>query len=276
MEDDSTKSFSATRGSGSLTMARLPISGLQVELRSPTGAEDLLLAEATDLGVPLALTLAARLARGPAGEEIDWERLPVPDLDAFFLMLRERQLGDRVRAEAVCPAEGCGERIDIAFRVVDYLDHSRPVRPRNVQQAGETGWYRIAGAGVEFRLPEPADLLAMRGEAGASVQLEERCLRPANADRRARRRALLAMAAMAPDLCQDLEAVCPECQASITVRFDPQLYVLRELQGEALRIHEQIHSLALAYHWSEAAILALPRGRRERYVEMAREDLKWA
>lgn len=256
-------------------MARLPVSGVEVELRPPTGADDLLLAEAGDLGLALAIELASRVAGGPDGEPIDWARVPVPDLDALFLLLRQRQFGDRVRAEAVCPADGCGERIDVAFRIGDYLEHSRPVRPRGVRQADEAGWYTIAGTGVEFRLPQPADLLALRREAGTSGLLAERCLRPADADTRARRRALLAMAAMAPDLCQDLEAVCAECQAAIKVHFDPQTYVLRELQGAALQIHEQIHVLAFAYHWSEPAILALPRERRERYVEMAREDLKW-
>ena len=32
------------------------------------------------------------------------------------------------------------------------------------------------------------------------------------------------------------------------------------------RLYEEIHVLALHYHWSEAAILALPAGKRRRYL----------
>ena len=34
------------------------------------------------------------------------------------------------------------------------------------------------------------------------------------------------------------------------------------------RLYEEIHVLATHYHWSEPAILALPRSRRQRYLAL--------
>ena len=39
---------------------------------------------------------------------------------------------------------------------------------------------------------------------------------------------------------------------------------------------EDVHLLALHYHWSEAAILALPWPRRRRYLAMLARDLSRA
>lgn len=32
------------------------------------------------------------------------------------------------------------------------------------------------------------------------------------------------------------------------------------------RLYQEVHHLALHYHWSEAEILRLPRGKRQRYL----------
>ena len=32
------------------------------------------------------------------------------------------------------------------------------------------------------------------------------------------------------------------------------------------RLYEEVHYLALHYHWAEQAILRLPRGKRQRYL----------
>ena len=63
---------------------------------------------------------------------------------------------------------------------------------------------------------------------------------------------------------------------ALRLQFDPQKYVLSELRADASSIHEDIHTLAFAYHWHEADILALPRRRRTRYVEMALEQRRSA
>lgn len=117
-----------------LQAALLPVSGRRVVLRAPTGTEDLLLLEAPDDDLALALVLMERLAR-PVGDEsrqepacADWSSLTATDLDVFILRLRQSALGDRVVSDVRCHAEGCGQRIDISFGIDQYLRHYVPAR----------------------------------------------------------------------------------------------------------------------------------------------------
>src|SRR5712692_9974216 len=139
-------------------MVRLPLTGLEVELRAPDGFDDLVLAEAPGANRDLALEFAGRLAAPiqslPVG---GWEAVPLTDFDTLFLLLRRFLFGDRVRAESVCPSERCGRRIDAEFRVSEYLEHHRPELPDGIRPGAEPGWYRMLG--VEFRAPAVGDLL---------------------------------------------------------------------------------------------------------------------
>ena len=255
---------------------RLPVSGVEVELRQPVGADEVFLMESTRLDAEVALELARRLACTAPGRASCWEQLPVADLDALFLFLRQEHFGDLVRAEAVCPSNGCRKRIDISFKISEYLGHHPPRRPRGLELTEEPEWFRLRGASATFRLPCISDLLAVSDSEHPEREIVDRCVRPRGQRGTVLRRIQRAMAAMAPNLCQELEAQCPECGASIRLHFDPQEYTLRELQGEAVSVHEDVHTLASVYHWPEADILALPRHRRVLYVEMALEERRSA
>ena len=253
-------------------MLRLPVSGTPIDVRPPSGADDLLLAEARDVGLQLAVAVAGRMTRAADGGELDWAEMPLTDLDACMLELHLRHFGDLVQAETACPASGCGRRFDVSLCVGDYLEHHRPVRPRGVEHAAEAGWHRLAGSAIEFRPPRARDLCELDGRPGAAASLMARCVRPRDTGPQARRRVQRALGLMAPSLCRDLEMVCPECGVASRVRFDPPAYVLRELRDSALAVYEDVHLLAAAYHWSESAILDLPRDRRERYAERVRAE----
>src|SRR5271157_2297861 len=60
-------------------MFRLPVTGFEVALRKPTGAEELLLHEKSSSSAELALEFVARVATRVGGESADWSALPVPD-----------------------------------------------------------------------------------------------------------------------------------------------------------------------------------------------------
>jgi hypothetical protein len=254
----------------------LPVSGRVAVLRPPCGADDLLLLEAarTPAGdAALALALARRLARAAEGEPLHWDALPVTDLDALVLRLRQMLVGDRVRADVACPAGGCGRRIDIAFGIDDFLAHHAPEPGAwSTEPDDEPGWFRLVepAEGVRFRLPAVADQLAVMGRPGADDELARRCIRPPDVPPRLRQRVEEAMEALAPSLSADLKGVCPECGAEVVVEFDARWYCLRELRDRAAFIYQDVDLLARRYHWTERDILALPHARRAAYADLAR------
>jgi hypothetical protein len=233
----------------------LPASGRRVAVGEPSGAEELLVLESVDAPVATMLALASRLVSGVE----DWRSLPAVDLAAAALLLRRTWLGRTIRTDAFCPAAGCGERIEIAFSVEEYVAHHRPRAYRGVSEP-EPGVYELAG--VRFRVPTVADLLA--GTLGDAIA--------AGAPPAVARRIERALHSLAPSLAGELAGVCPECGATVELWFEPVDYVLAELREASTPLFQQVHELASAYHWPEEAILALGRRRRNRYVELVREE----
>jgi hypothetical protein len=273
---------------------RLPVSGLDVLFRQTTGAEDILLAEETTLDTRLALALVDALGQRADGGPVPWETLPVTDLDAALLAIRRSFIGERVSSSIVCnpvqaslskrpkngtasePMAGCKARIDIAFRIDDYLAHHAPVRPRGVSLAAEPGWFHLDGVHATWRVPSCADQMAASGRPDAEQELARRCIRPATVPIRERRKLEAAMAKLAPSLYDYLGGCCPECAAPFRIAFDPQRYVLGEFRERAMFVYEEVHLIAARYRWSETEILALPRARRARYAEFAHEAMAGA
>jgi hypothetical protein len=253
-------------------MFRLPVSGLEVSLRPLSGAEELLLLDAREYDTWLTLRLLAGVARLADGAEVEWDALTLTDVEALLLLLRQAVFGDWIRADLSCPTEGCGARVEVAFRVSDYLDYHRPRTPRNVEAAGEAGWFRLRGAPVQFRLPSGGDQMVAASRENPTRELVRLCVNPPELSGRLLRRVEAAMGALAPSLADGVRGRCPNCGASIEIIFDPQHFCLRELRGQAAYLYEDMHLLARHYHWSEAEIVALPRHRRIQYVEMIRQE----
>jgi hypothetical protein len=279
----------------------LPVSGVAVALRQPTGAEDLLLTEHRIDDPALALALAERLGRtDPA---LDWAELPVSDIDTLIVRLRQAIIGNRVIAEVTCANASCGQRVDLPIGIDAYLAHHRPHRGGRRGWSAESstdtpGWFvlRAAAAGrisarktqrtrktkrtgddvaagadaVRFRLPTLADQIAVYGLPDIVVALAARCIRPGTLSGQTRARVEAAMAALAPPLAGPLQGPCPHCAIPIAAQFEARLYCLQELRDRARFIFDDIDALAERYHWSERAILTLPHLRRTSYVERAR------
>jgi hypothetical protein len=253
------------------------------------------------------VSLANELCRLPEGQGDgipDWLNLTVTDLDVLILRLRQWMVGEHIRAEATCGGPGCGQRIDIAFSISEYLAKHQPAQPAlrdgwRVEPAEEVGWFRLSQAAapevapdadgstgkneaegkaklnaeVYFRLPRVADQLAIAGwnDAEAARELARRCLRAPELPAGHRRRAETAMERMSPSLADQLQGTCPECGSTMSVFFDARSFCLRELRDRAAFVFEDIDLLARRYHWSEADILALPQRRRTSYTEWARQ-----
>jgi hypothetical protein len=248
-------------------MIRLPVSGLDVLLRPPGGADDLALIESSGSAIEAALALLTRLATWADGTAQDWAQLTMTDFELLLLQVRKTLVGEQVSAQVACPA--CAERVEISFRVSDYAAAIRPKTFAEVLPATLAGWLQL---GTEkFRLPQVADILAAQAAPNPARALELRCLAPDIPPKQARRLEQK-IALMAPQVTGEVGGACPECAAKLTAWFDVTGFVLTELRRLAAGIHQEVHLLAAHYHWAEAAILALPAQRRRAYAELLRDS----
>lgn len=73
-----------------------------------------------------------------------------------------------------------------------------------------------------------------------------------------------ALERIAPEVATEIQAPCPECAAANRIAVDPYECLARRKDS----LYQEIHALAWHYHWSEKAILALPRPRRTLYLQL--------
>jgi len=255
---------------------RLPVSGLDVLANEPSGADELAMLETPTTSAWGALDTARRLATALDGAMLEWPGLTVCDLDAALLRIHQRLFDDLIRSDGRCAAPDCAARVEIEFRIRDYLAHHEPKAFPKVEPAAEAGWFALRDSPVSFRLPTAADQIAVASDRSPERELVRRCVRPAGVDGRTLRRVEGAMEALAPSLNDVLVGQCSECGTTLEVQFDPQQFVLLELCGQAAFVFDDVHLIALHYHWPEPDILALPRSRRVRYAEMVRSAMSAA
>lgn len=194
--------------------------------------------------VPSVLRPAALLRA--AGEEAEPETLPVSVRDRRLLALRRAWFGEAFEALVDCPR--CTSPVELTF---DGAAFDAAVEDRHSC---------LSIDGITYRPPDTTDLAAIRHAIDvddARAQLAARCIIDA---------APAEILDAAPDFTVDL--TCPDCGASWEAAFDPAAYLLRELDGAAVRIFQEIDALAVAYGWSEGEILALSRARRRTYLRM--------
>ncbi|MGE6761878.1 hypothetical protein ACQKGO_27950 [Corallococcus interemptor] len=258
----------------------------QGELRALTGREEWSLAQAGGRPGPRAVSelLAACLGRLGDYPRVDAALaacLTRGDRHHLALHLRARLYGDRVTLVARCPAPGCEAVADVDVR----LSALSPERPLD---APEVLTVALPEGTAEVREPTGeddavlADAQGSRAERAALlwsrlVLVDGRALTPSSwlgLPTRSRHAVALALAdgTSAPDL--GLLARCPKCSAWLELELDPFALLTRELRGGAARLETEVHVLAFHYHWSEADILALPRARRWRYLELLRNELE--
>ena len=140
---------------------------------------------------------------------------------------------------------------------------------------------------MRFRLPNGGDQesvasLATRNADAAALEVLRRCVIevtdhagratadiPAGVGRQLPR----LMAELDPQAELLLDATCPECGAAFTAPFDAGQFLEREMGLASDELFTEVHVLALHYHWAEAEILAMPRPRRHRYLDLLAESL---
>jgi hypothetical protein len=232
-----------------------------------SGRLELALAEAAEqvVSAPQAVTRVLALALAQLGDRAATEdrtaALCVADRQ-FLMRELDRHLGGGGGwFHADCSA--CAARFDF------HLDYAElPVRA-----AGPS--YPLArverdGRLLSFRLPTGADQEEVARIADENVRpwlLRRLSLEPeqlGEIDEALLAQADAALEAVAPVMINQIQTECPECGAANSVDLDPYR-VLARRSDDLLR---QVHQIATHYHWSEAEILAMPRMRRQRYLDL--------
>ncbi|MEL6475709.1 MAG: hypothetical protein AAFR17_00155 [Pseudomonadota bacterium] len=214
----------------------------------------------SDLGVDLAVPLQAAITRllvacvdGVGAAEV--ETWTYAKRRQGLMAIAVATHGPARDVTVTCPAEGCGARLDLSLDLWALAQDWREVRAP------------LPGGGA-LRLPSPVDLAA----AGDDLLLHLLDGAPPAGDWRPDAEEALANADPLGDMI--LEARCPDCGGPILHPYTLEPGLVAELAGEAQALMDEIHVLAMAYHWSEAEIIALPPARRQHYLDRIREA--WA
>lgn len=198
--------------------------------------------------------------------------LSIGQRDRLLLTLRERMFGSQLVSQGVCPA--CGDRLELTFTVSD-IRIAPEIEPAPVLAV------KVKNYEVQFRLPTSLDLSAMASQQDLTMirqQLLERCLLSAHHNGEVLSigklpaivvdAVLEGMAQADPQADVQLALSCPACNHQWQVTFDVVSFFWSEIHAWARRLLQEVHTLASAYGWREADILAMSPQRRQLYLEM--------
>lgn len=218
-----------------------------------------------------ALTLLAA-----ACQEMTWDELAdlsVGQRDALLLALREQTFGTKLNVFTECPQ--CQEHIEFTTDVanIKVVNHSDTVEKENELS--------VENFDLRFRLINSLDLAAVvncNDRTTARNLLVHRCVLQA-----CREGIVLSPKELPEDIIEKLAArlaecdlqsevllniVCPACTHNWQMIFDIVSFFWAEISIQAKRLLREVHTLALAYGWREADILAMSTARRQFYLEM--------
>ncbi|MCH7719884.1 MAG: phage baseplate protein, partial [Planctomycetes bacterium] len=139
----------------------------------------------------------------------------------------------------------------------------------------------IGGYEIRCRLPNSLDLMAIANNTdvdSARETLLERCLLEVQREGQIKSlsempsevvdEVVSRMAISDPQADMQLIYSCPECGKQRQAAFDVVTFLWSEINAWAIRILQEVHTLASAYGWSETEILAMSPTRRGIYLGM--------
>ncbi|HEU4372423.1 MAG TPA: hypothetical protein VFS02_02985 [Telluria sp.] len=245
-------------------------------MRTPTSSELLSVWEIGGECGPARRSLALLALALPDIGETALARYSIGARDDLLLALRERLFGDELASIAHCPA--CATLVETRWRATA-LRASIAATPAAPGESLELDAHQHH---IRYRLPTSADILAVgdcRDPAAARRILLRRCVLAASDhgapvtpdDLSAEAVAVLEASMASADPMADIDCAlqCPACGHRWSVGFDIARFLWSELHGWAQRLLVDVHTLARAYGWREADILAMSPGRRSLYVEMS-------
>ena len=199
-----------------------------------------------------ALVLAAVVTDG---SNDDLEDLPIGEIDALLLDLRERCFGPMLDCLVSCPQ--CGEELDAT---VDVAELRFPPSEQHTREVS------IGGRSLVVRALTSRDLRTT----GDRDSLVRRCLVEGDAtDDAALELVASILDELDPQATPAIELDCPSCRRTWMAPFDIADFVWQEVDRCARRTLHEVHVLAAAYGWREGDVLALPPVRRSYYLQAA-------
>lgn len=206
----------------------------------------------------------------PALLPVELDHLTIGRRNAALMALRQSMLGKTADCFVKCPH--CAAPLEFT------LDLSALAQPGSGLTKGQVTIHDLK---LDFRLPDSLDLAAVAEtqdfDTGRRL-LVERCVTRAERSGQlldpldltdAELQALAdAMLECEPQLDMEFELNCADCGNTWNALFDIVTFFWTELSAQAKRLLQQVHTLARAYGWHEADILALTPARRQFYLSM--------
>ena len=199
-------------------------------------------------------------------------KLSIGQRDALLLTLREMTFGQSLNGMASCPE--CCEQIELSFNMTD-------IRITPGFEPPEELTINANGFEVRFHLPGSQDLAAITGYEDIKIAQEEllkSCLITAHHNGKEisfdqlplelSEAIAKKMAESDPHSDIELALSCPACGYHWQAIFDIVSFFWSEINAWSYRILHEVHTLAGAYKWREADILAMSPLRRQFYLDM--------
>jgi hypothetical protein len=241
---------------------------------SPLTATDVLrIWELGERQGPLDQALSILAAACPELTTEQLSDLSLGQRDRRLFMLHQRLFGPDLNGFVACPQ--CRERLEFTLGIAAIGDAEA------VEVIAEEPAFSAAGFDIRFRLPNSRDLIAAAASPDprqARQLLVQRCLREV------RREGTDVTGAELPEAVIEhlsarltecdpwqevlLDMACPACGHCWQPLLDIVTFLWEELAAQAKRLLREVHTLARAYGWREADILALSARRRQTYLEM--------
>jgi hypothetical protein len=185
--------------------------------------------------------------------------LTVGQREALVLALRESCFGPRLPCAVTCPA--CAEQLELDLTVDD------------VRMEVASGATTILAGERELRVRPVTsrDLLEVdANRLDAREHLLSRCVVPAETLSAQELAAVAAgLSTMDPQADVLIPLDCAACGHAWSAPFDAADYLWIEIEAYARRLLLDVHTLACAYGWTEADVLAVSPARRLFYLEAA-------
>jgi hypothetical protein len=200
-------------------------------------------------------------------------QLSLGQRDAMLLTLRKWTFGSQLVSQVTCP--NCGEDLELNFDVTDLCVASLSLEPV------EKYCLKLADYEVSFRLPNSLDMIAIAEQEQPEIAQEillERCILEAVCEGKylpfqqlpshIRDATIAQMAHADPQANVLIDISCAACNHQWQSLFDIISFFWIEINAWAFRVLREVHTLATAYGWREADILAMSPRRRQLYLEM--------